>query len=261
MKATSINWALILGGSSGLGLASAKKLAKEGFNVCIVHRNSREEMKSIAGSFDEIRQNNIQFLSFNADAANPEKIKGIVAELKEKIGEGNLKCMVHSIARGNLKSMLNESGSELQKNDFTVTLDYMALSLYDWVKCIFQANIFTTDARVISFTSSGNKKAYKGYAAVSVAKVALEAITRNIAVEFAPHGIRANCIQAGVTDTASFRMIPGSDQMRESALTANPYKRITTPEDIANVVYLLCRDEATWINGVILPVDGGESLI
>jgi enoyl-[acyl-carrier protein] reductase III len=260
MKTTTINWALILGGSSGLGLASARKLAKEGYNVCIVHRNSREEMKQINGSFDEIRQHNGQFLSYNADASNPEKIKDIVTDLREKIGEGMLKCVVHSIARGNLKAMLDDTGSELQKNDFMITLDYMALSLYEWVKCIFKASLFAPDARVISFTSSGNKKAYKGYAAVSAAKVALEAITRNIALEFAPHGIRANCIQAGVTDTASFRMIPGSDQMRESALSANPFKRITIPEDIANVVYLLCRDEAAWINGVILPVDGGESL-
>lgn len=260
MKTTSIQWVLILGGSSGLGLASARKLAKEGYNVCIIHRNSREEMKQITGSFDEIRMNNIQFLSFNADASNPEKIKEIIADLKEKIGEGQLKAVVHSIARGNLKAMLDDNGIELQKNDFMITLDYMAFSLYEWVKSIFKARLFANDARVISFTSSGNKKAYKGYAAVSAAKVTLEAITRNIALEFAPYGIRANCIQAGLTDTASFRMIPGSDQMRESAQSANPFKRISTPEDIANVVYLLCRDEAAWINGVIIPVDGGESL-
>lgn len=261
MEITKMNWALILGGSSGLGLASARKLAKEGFNICVVHRNSREEMKLISGTFDEIRQYDIQFLSFNADACNSEKIKDIVSDLKTQIGNGYLKCLVHSIARGNLKAMVDNTGSELQKSDFNVTLDYMALSLYEWVKCIFKAGLFADDARVISFTSSGNRKPYKGYGAVSVAKVALEAITRNIALEFAPYGIRANCIQAGLTDTASFRMIPGSDRMRESALSSNPFNRITKPEDIANVVFLLCKDEAAWINGVILPVDGGESLV
>ena len=116
------------------------------------------------------------------------------------------------------------------------------------------------DARVVSFTSEGNTKAWKNYAAVSAAKVTLEAITRSIALEFAPFGIRANCIQAGVTDTASLRMIPGSDQLKEHAIKRNPFHRLTLPEDVANAVYLLSKDEAAWINGTILKVDGGENL-
>ena len=100
----------------------------------------------------------------------------------------------------------------------------------------------------------------ENYAAVSAAKGTLEAIPRNIALEFASFGIRANCIQAGVTDTASLRMIPGSDQLKEFAIKRNPFSRLTLPEDVANVVYLLSKDEASWINGTILKVDGGESL-
>ena len=103
-----------------------------------------------------------------------------------------------------------------------------------------------------------NRKAIRNYGSVSTAKVALEAISRNIALEFAPYGIRANCIQAGITDTRSLRMIPGNEKMKEQALERNPFHRLTTPEDVANVVYLLCRDEAAWINGAIIPVDGGE---
>ena len=95
---------------------------------------------------------------------------------------------------------------------------------------------------------------------VSAAKVTLEAITRSIALEFAPFGIRANCIQAGITDTASLRMIPGSDQLKEHAIKRNPFNRLTLPEDVANAVYLLSKDEAAWINGTILKVDGGENL-
>src|SRR5690606_18279845 len=107
----------------------------------------------------------------------------------------------------------------------------------------------------------GNSRALKGYAAVSAAKAALEAITRNIALEFAPYGIRANCIQAGLTDTKSQRMIPGSKEMKDLAISRNPFKRITTPEDVANAVYLLCKEEASWINGTVIPVDGGESIV
>ncbi|MGA9326092.1 MAG: SDR family oxidoreductase, partial [Salegentibacter sp.] len=88
----------------------------------------------------------------------------------------------------------------------------------------------------------------------------LEAITRNMALEFAPHGIRANCIQAGVTVTKSFRLIPGHETLRLHAQRHNPFKRLTVPKDVANVVYLLSKDEASWITGTIIPVNGGEHL-
>jgi enoyl-[acyl-carrier protein] reductase I len=136
----------------------------------------------------------------------------------------------------------------------------MAISLFDWTQAIFDAQLFANDARIVSFTSEGNTKAWKYYAAVSAAKVTLEAITRNIALEFAPYGIRANCIQAGVTDTASLQRIAGSAKIKEHTSLRNPFKRLTTPEDVANVVYLLSKDEASWINGNIIPVDGGEHI-
>ena len=70
---------------------------------------------------------------------------------------------------------------------------------------VISKQLFAEDARIVSFTSEGNTKAWQNYAAVSGGKVTtLEAITRNIALEFAPFGIKANCIQAGVTDTVLF---------------------------------------------------------
>jgi enoyl-[acyl-carrier protein] reductase I len=156
--------------------------------------------------------------------------------------------------------MISESTPTLQTDDFQLTIQAMGISLYDWTNAIFEARLFSDDARVISFTSEGNTKAWKNYAAVSAAKVTLEAITRNIALEYAPFGIRANCIQAGVTDTASLRMIPGSDEIKKHSLLRNPFNRLTLPEDVANVVYLLSKDEAAWINGTIITVDGGEHI-
>ncbi|WP_396179606.1 enoyl-ACP reductase [Flavobacterium sp.] len=254
-------WALVLGGSSGLGLASAIKLSKEGMNIIVVHRNSRSEMELINNSFNEIIANKVKFISFNIDAGNPEKRMQAISELKIQLGDDKIKCLIHSIAKGNLKAMVDESQPELQKDDFMITLEHMAISLYEWTKNLFKENVFATDTRIISFTSEGNTKAYKNYSAVSVAKAALEAISRNIALEFAPYGIRSNCIQAGVTDTRSLRLIPGSDKMKEIALSRNPFGKITTPEDVADVVYLLCKDEAKWINGTVIPVDGGESIV
>ncbi|WP_299333044.1 SDR family oxidoreductase [uncultured Psychroserpens sp.] len=254
-------WALILGGSSGLGLATAKKLAKHGMNICIVHRNARMQEDAITAEFDTIKNEGIQFRSFNIDAFKPEKRDQIVSELKTVLGtQGRIRTLVHSVAKGNLKPMLDENKPTLKNDDFNLTINAMAISLYDWTKAVFEAQLFAEDARIISFTSEGNTKAWKNYAAVSAAKVTLEAITRNLALEFAPYGIRANCIQAGVTDTASLRMIPGSDQIKMHSLKRNPFKRLTQPDDVANAVYLLCKDEARWINGCVIPVDGGEHI-
>ncbi|MBL0183338.1 MAG: SDR family oxidoreductase [Chitinophagaceae bacterium] len=254
-------WALILGGSSGLGLASAKKLAMHGCNIIIVHRNSKVDMPAVEQEFAQIKATGVDLLSFNKDAIQAEKRNDIIKLIRENLGnQGKIRVLLHSIAKGNLKPMTGDEQSSLQNDDFHLTLESMAISLYDWTKLLFEKKLFAADSRIISFTSEGNKKAFKTYAAVSAAKAALEAITRNIALEFAPHGIKANCVQAGVTDTVSFRMIPGHEQLKTHAMSRNPFKRLTTPEDVANVVYLLCKDEASWINGTTIIADGGEHI-
>jgi len=254
-------WALVLGGSSGLGLATAKKLAKHGMNICIVHRDRKSSLAEIENHFKEIQKENVSLISFNVDGTNPEKREDVILQLKRKLTEtGKIKTFVHSIAKGNLKPMNSSEQPTLKNDDFLLTINAMAVSLYDWTKDLSEQQLFDNDARVISFTSEGNTKAWKNYAAVSAAKASLEAITRNIALEFADQGIRANCIQAGVTDTFSMRLIPESDQLKEIAIQRNPNNRLTTPEDVANAAYLLSKDEAAWINGSVIPVDGGEHI-
>jgi enoyl-[acyl-carrier protein] reductase I len=254
-------WALILGGSAGLGLASAKKLAAHGCNIIIVYRSSRADAADIEQKFETIKANGVDVISFNKDAMSVEKRELMLQEIQKRLGKtGKIRLLLHSIAKGNLKPMIANEIPTLQNDDFHLTLEAMAISLYDWAKLLFEQKLFAADARVISFTSEGNRKAFKTYAAVSAAKAALEAITRNIALEFSPHGIKANCIQAGVTNTVSFRMIPEHELLEEAAIRRNPFKKLTTPEDVANVVYLLTKDEASWINGTTIIADGGEHI-
>src|SRR5690606_23503482 len=252
--------ALILGGSSGLGLATAKKLASVGFDIIIVHRDRRADIPGIELNFGEIKAQKIEFINFNMDATNPERRVEIIRGIQDFLRGGKIKVMVHSIAKGNLKPMVPVGRSSLANVDFHLTMDAMAISLYDWVKDLVKNSLFADDPRIISVTSEGNTKALRNYGAVSAAKAALEAITRNIASEFAPLGIKANCLQAGTTDTISLRMIPGSDEIKKAALNRNPNGRLTTPEDVANAAYLLTMEEAKWITGTVIKVDGGESL-
>jgi len=251
--------ALIFGGSSGLGAATAIKLSQNGYDLIVVHRDRRADMFEIEKLFNKIRGNGANCLSFNADAAHPLKQNELWSQIKEALQGSRIKVLIHSIAKGNLKPMIGKEGT-LNNQDFQITLQAMSISLFDWVKRIADDQCFETDVRIIAFTSEGNTKAIPNYATVSASKAALEAIVRNIALEFAPFGIRANCIQAGITDTKSLRMIPNYKLLLEDASYRNPNKRCTTPEDIADAAYLLTLPEASWITGTVMKVDGGESL-
>ncbi len=260
MQSYKNKYAVILGGSSGLGLATAQKLAREGVHIIIIHRSRR----SVLGNFEEaVAQMQVAgatVISYNTDALNEEKRQVVLDDLLEKIGKAQVKVLVHSIARGNLKPMHSDTEKVLSNEDFKLTIDAMAVSYYDWVSAFAKAGFFSTSARAIAFTSEGSSRAWPQYGAVAAAKASLESISRGVALEFAPLGITSNCIQAGVTDTESLRLIPGSETMKEQSIVRNPYKRLTNPEDVANVVYLLIRDEAAWINGAVIPVDGGEHI-
>ena len=148
----------------------------------------------------------------------------------------------------------------INDEDMQNTIYAMGSSLLSYTQSIFQRKLFGKEARIIGMTSEGNEVAWKGYSAVSAAKAVLESVVRSIASEFASFGIRANVVQAGVTDTPALRLIPGSQQLMANAKKRNPFKRLTKPEDIANVISLLVMDEASWINGSLIRVDGGEHI-
>jgi len=256
-------WALILGGSSGFGLAAARKLAACGMSVAVAHRDRAGAMASIEPAFEELRRYGANFFALNVDALSPQGRARILDELAARAGNGRVRVLLHSIALGNLKPLArsrfaDDHGLLLDEDDFAGTVLAMGTSLATWTRALHERELFAADARVLSLTSEGNEVAWRGYAAVSAAKAALEAVSRSIAVEFAPWGIRSNVIQPGVTDTRALRMIPGSEAMKASALRRNPFGRLTTPEDVADVVALLCTPESRWVNGAILRVDGGE---
>jgi enoyl-[acyl-carrier protein] reductase I len=252
-------WAIIIGGSSGLGLATAHKLAKHGMNICIIHRNGRAEMSEIEHQFNLLRQNKVLINNFNIDALNINKQESCIKEIIYKIPpDEKVSVLIHSLAKGTLKALSGEN--MLSLDDLKITTEAMSFSLFQWSQLILKAQLFASDARIITFTSEGSQKPIPNYAAVSLAKASLEALVRSMAVEWAHFGIKSNAIQAGVTDTRALRQIPNAEIIINKSVKRNPQKRITTPEDVADATYLLCKKEAAWINGVILKVDGGESL-
>lgn len=267
------HWALILGGSSGFGLATARKLSRHGMNLCLVHRDRRAAMGPIEKEFAALRATGVSVLSFNCDATAPEPRREVLEEIARKLEpHGRIRLLLHSIAFGNLKPLAppepfsTGSGEQradtamLSEDDFAHTVHAMGTSLVGWVQEVLERRLFADDARVLAMTSEGNSVAWRGYAAVSAAKAALEAVCRSIAVELAPRGLRANVVQAGITDTPALRHIPGHEGLKASAQARNPFRRLTTPEDVADAIYLLCLAEARWINGALIRVDGGEHI-
>jgi enoyl-[acyl-carrier protein] reductase I len=251
-------WGIILGGSSGLGLAAAKKLSSHGMNLIIIHRDRKSSMEEIEKSFIEIRKK-VKLDSFNFDALNTIKMKSMIQEIKEITGEKSIHLLLHSIAKGNLKPIVKENKG-LLGSDFNLTIQSMGISYYDWVMEALNNDLFSTKARVVAFTSEGSSRVHHNYAAVSAAKASLESISRSLALELAPFSITSNCIMSGTSDTQAFRAIPNHEELKEWSIKRNPYHRLTNPEDVGNALYLLCKKEANWINGTILQVDGGEHL-
>ena len=255
------DYALIVGGSSGLGLASARKLAKEGFNILIVHRDRRSVLEAFEKDIEKLKSEGADVHTFNVDGTSKEKVQTTCENLLEVVGEAKIKILLHSLSRGNLKSLVSDSEPELTEEDISLTINAMAINALTWTKALVKNNLLTENGRIITLTSAGSTKYWSGYAAVAMAKSALEILTKYLAIELAERNIRVNAINAGITDTPSLKFIPGYDKLVEEATARNPLGRMTQPEDIADVVYLLTRSEANWINGSILNVDGGESLI
>lgn len=251
-------WALILGGSSGFGLATAKRCAEVGMNVAIVHRDRKGSMEKINQEFDIVRGFGTKVLTFNCDALDRKEVETTIYSL---VKEGvSIHLLLHSIAFGNLKGIVPGEDAYLEDEDFARTIYSMGTSMLTWTQMLWHSKILQEGSQIVGLTSEGNEIAWKGYGAVSAAKVALEAVSRSIAVEFGRHGIRSNIIQPGVTDTPALRLIPGSESMKEHAIKKNPLGRITTPDDVGKFIVLMCSSWASWVNGEIIRVDGGERI-
>ncbi len=136
----------------------------------------------------------------------------------------------------------------------------MASSLVYWVQDLVWQGVFADDARVFAMTSEGSHRVLLAYGAVGGAKALLEAYIRQLAVELAPRNIKCNAIQAGVTDTPALRLIPGHEEAIALTLRRNPYRRLTTPEDVAKTIVAFSAPELAWMTGNVIRVDGGEDV-
>lgn len=304
-------WAVVLGGSSGFGLATSKRLARAGLNILIGHKDKEGTVETvIKPHFDEIRNAGVKLVTHNVNLFDDEGRGEVFESIAENCGKGKVRLFMQSIAAGSCRLMIEDktpdfrgqaikglaealglpadkvkaavntafhekgcdalhtladsripyreellTDDDLQKTIFMMGYDYLL-----WSRELCKEGMFAKNASTVAMTSEGNEIAWKGYAAVSAAKTALEASCRAMAVELAPYGVSSYIVQAGITDTPAGNAIPNFDLMKASARIRNPFHRLTTPEDVAETILGLCGPTLRWANGSILRVDGGEAI-
>ena len=252
------DWVLLLGGSTGHGAATAKQLAKDGYGIISFHFDRGEAKKVAEETIAEVNElTGGRCHYFNTNAAAEETIDKYLPEIKKITDEKPVKLLLHSIAFGTTTNFFGEK--PVTKRQMDMTVHVMGNALLYWTQKLFSAGLLGQGSRVMGLTSEGNYLAMEGYGPVSVAKVAMEAIIRQIGWELGQHGITANAVQAGITPTRALTKITDHwEDWIENTKQRNPMRRTTTPEDVAGTISMLLRPEADFINCSIIYCDGGE---
>ena len=239
-------WVLLLGGSTGHGAATAKRLAKDGYGIIAFHFDRGEAKKLAAETIAEVTETTGgRCHYFNTNAAAEETIDKYLPQIKEITGGEPVKLLLHSIAFGTTTNLFGENPVTQRQMDMTVHV--MGNALLYWTQKLYGEGLLGKGSRVMGLTSEGNY-------------VAMEAIIRQIGWELGQSGITANAVQAGVTPTRALTKITKDwEKWIENTKKRNPMRRTTTPEDVAGTISMLLQPEADFINCSIIYCDGGES--
>ncbi len=251
-------WVLILGCSTGHGGATARKLAENGYGIIGFHFDRgdiKKEAEQLCEDLSALNGGRVHF--FNKNAADMDVMKEFVPKINDITNGEKLKLFLHSIAFGTTTNFFGER--PVTQKQMEMTVHVMGTSILYWVQLLFEDKLLGQGSRVLGLTSEGNYLCMEGYGPVSVAKVALESITRQIGWELGKHGITANCIQAGITPTRALTKITENwEEWVKKTEKRNPMGRTTEPNDVASVVDLLLQPAADFINCSIVYTDGGE---
>jgi enoyl-[acyl-carrier protein] reductase III len=240
--------ALITGGSRGIGKAITLKLAAEGADVIINYfrRTSQAELTA-----QEARGKGVSAHIIKANVGEPEKIESMFQEIEAKFGK--LDILISNAASG-----VPRTAMELDTKSWEWTMDINARAL---LLCTQKAvKLMPDGGQIVSISSLGSRMAWPIYTAVGVSKAALEALTRYLAIELAAKNIRVNCVAAGAVETEALKLYANDKSLSFFATQTTPAGRMLLPEDVANLVAFLCREESYMIRGQVITIDGGYSI-
>ena len=241
--------ALVTGASRGFGRDIALRLASEGVFVFVNYRRSKSEAQDV---LDTILQQGGQAELIKADVGDEEKIGAMFEHINAR--KQRLDILIANASFG-IPGKLMTSKSKY----WDVTLNSTAKSLL--IMAQKATPLMRGWGRIVTVTSYGGQRVLNDYGVVGVAKGALESLTRSLAVELASSNIVVNGVMPGLSDTKSFRAIPGSEEAIQKIAKKTPMGRVVSPHDVANVVAFLCSNQASMIVGQFIIIDGGAYIV
>lgn len=241
--------ALVTGGSRGIGRAISLGLASEGADLAINYIKDEGKAAETAAEIEKLGR---RAVTIQADVSDPKGIKELFKQCKEELG--GLDLFVSNAVSGVVgpAERIGKFGWDRAMN--TNTRAFL-LSVQQAVK-LFGDN----GGRIVAVSSIGSFTCLPGYAAVGASKAALEALVRYFAKELAPRGINVNAVSGGPVETSALDFFPDKERILEEWTARTPAGRIARPEELASVALFLLSDEAAWIQGQTVVVDGGLTL-
>lgn len=249
--------ALVTGASGDIGRAIACLLAGAGAELGLAYFSDHERVQALAVELQQ-RQGHAPDV-FRVNFADAKSSEAFLAEVRSKFVR--IDILVHCAASGVFRGV-----HDLTPRHLDWAMDVNATSLFGLVQGLRQAGagrepLLARGSAIVALSSLGAVRAIPQYTAVAASKAALEAIARHLALELGPAGVRINVVSPGLVVTRALEHFPNRAQLVEAAGSRTPLGRLTTPQDVANVVGFLCSDAAAMIHGQTLHVDGGYSIV
>lgn len=244
--------ALITGGSRGIGAGITRKLAAWGCTVCVNYVDRPDPARRLAA---ELREQGVTVTLHRADLALPEEIETLLQSIQEQ--HGGLDILIQNAGAAKFARLEDASLSDWE---FVQNTNSRAT----WLLAKYAIPLMRDRAagRFITITNSSTVRIIPRGGLFAAAKAGIETLTEYLSYELAPYGIVANCVRPGLVATDLFKIRPDFKERMKQELATSPWKngRTSTVESSAAVVAMLCLDEAAWIAGQTITVDGGFRL-
>ena len=240
--------AVITGGSRGIGLAIAKKLASQGANIAILYVG--DESEGIAAK-EALAEYNTKVEPYFCDVSDFNASKEVVDKVIEEFG--GIDILVNNAGITRDKLVLN-----MDEKDFDAVIGVNLKGTFNMIKHTYKHFMKKRYGRIVSTSSVVGIMGNAGQANYSASKAGIIGMTKSVAKELAGRGVTVNAVAPGYIGTDMTNAL--SDKVKDAMKAQIPAKRIGTPEDVANVVAFLCSDDAAYVTGEVIKVDGGLAM-
>ena len=240
--------ALVTGGTRGLGRAIALELARAG--AC-VHAGYFQNEAAAEAFRAKISEQKINVTTVKANLMAGSSVQAYFDHIFQSAGQ--LDCLIYNSAMGTHKPL-----AELTQRQLAIVWQVNVGAFLDLA--LKMLPIMPNGGRIVAISSEGAQRAVDYYGAVGSSKAALEALCRQMAVEWAKHGITVNAIAPGLLQTDTLAALPDAERRLRQEAGASPLGRIVALEEVAHVVRFLCSSASAGIIGQTITVDGGKSI-